>query len=97
MRFSPILAIIAACAALATLSSPAFAATSCPGGGSLVNCKAHCTIARPPVCTEECECAIVKGKIGGYGAAAFKRGNSGSTGPTRLTPIMNEGGGGRHH
>jgi hypothetical protein len=43
---------------LAGFSASSVAAESCPGGGSPTNCKAHCTIANPPVCTEQCDCAI---------------------------------------
>ena len=41
-------------------SHPGYAASSCPGGGSPTNCKAHCTITNPPQCTETCDCAITK-------------------------------------
>jgi hypothetical protein len=91
MRFSPIPVIIAVCAILTALSSPAFAAASCPGGGSPTNCKAHCTLTNPPVCTEQCDCAITKNRIGGSAAATRKAGGGGSTGPTKPTlPTIRE-------
>lgn len=56
---TPVIVIAASFVALVGLSAVAFAETSCPGGGHPVNCKPHCTLTNPPVCTESCECAIV--------------------------------------
>ena len=61
MRLPLLISAILGCGVLA-IAQPAAAASSCPGGGTPVNCKPHCTLTNPPVCTETCECAITGAK-----------------------------------
>jgi hypothetical protein len=86
---------IVGCSALG-LAQPAFAAASCPGGGTPTNCKAHCTISNPPVCTETCSCAITGARGSGVRTTTVLRTGSGSPGPTRPTPPIANGGSRRH-
>ena len=99
MRLAFIFALIINCGVLAA-SHTASAASSCPGGGTPTNCKAHCTLTNPPQCTEQCSCAITKNRVTGVRATAAARRNS-TQGPVQTNrPVtvntMSQHGGGRH-
>jgi hypothetical protein len=86
--------IVLALAVSLTLTASAFAASSCPGGGTPTNCKAHCDLHNPPNCTEDCECAIKN--VGGSASAAAKRVGSESTGVTKPNLPAGSASGSKH-
>ncbi len=101
MRLSHWIPAIVGCAGLA-FAQPASAASSCPGGGTPTNCKAHCPLTNPPQCTEQCSCAITGNKVTGVRATAAARRN-GTRGPVHVdhpvsvNSMSRNGGGGHRH
>ncbi len=87
---------------LLAFSDPASAASSCPGGGTPTNCKAHCTLTNPPQCTEQCECGITKNRVTGVRATAAARRNGPpqasvqTNHPVTVNTMSHPSGGGRH-